>query len=1141
MRRDEIAPISLLPAFAWSGRAMSDNVSEGKLSLPVGTVTFLLTDIESSTRLWQDAPDDMAEAVTRHYEILHDAVSNHGGVRPEEQGEGDSIVAAFARASDAVSAALAAQIALENEPWPTPRSVRVRMAVHTGEARLRDEANYVGMAIIRTARLRALAHGGQIVVSSASRDLALDQLGDAVELRDIGEHRLKDLARHERVYQVVHPELAPVFPPLRSLDATPNNLPVRLSTFVGRHAELATVEGLLRDHRLVTVSGAGGAGKTRLALQSSANAVERFLHGVWWVELAPLSDAETVPNAVASVVGAQLNESRDPAQVIAARLDTDCALVILDNCEHVLDACSKLADTILRLCPNVCILATSRSPLGVPGEVVWRIPPLSAPETGVDTELGDLIRFDAIWLFSDRARDARPTFTISAANASSVAEICNRLDGIPLAIELAAARAKSLTPAQILGGLSDALQLLTGGSRRVLPRQQTLDASIRWSCALLSDIERSLLFRLSVFSGSFDLVAAECVCSGTGLEEVAVLDALDRLIDGSLVVALEREREGRFLILETVRQFGNRQLVVADELELWRQRHAFYYARLSCETGPLCETQHQFSAVAALDVERDNVRTALSWLRENGRGEELAATILALDGFWDVAGPRLDAADWCGRALDLLGEEPTAVRARLIAMRAESRLPIGEFSLGVVDAQAGIAMGKLVGDPKAEGRASAALTSILSVVSLDAWRPQWELTERLLGEANDAFPYARLLTWRGVPMIRRGLTRQGIEALELAAVHVERTGQPMLIASQRFWEGFAALQSGDLERAERLARSALDSGALGLSVRIAIAELVLCLSRYYRLLDRPSAHDHLAAVARAKREHDPVVADVHFYLALLELLDGDPAECLRVSDAWNIEHPKRPATAQCTEAIIGTHAAFRTGRFDDAELRAKEVIRLSQLDHNVVEHARAHIVLAAVALTRHEVAAADKFVRVAIASHVENGNMLWIPDAFETLAAVAAACGDHVEVATLLGSSSSLRAAQQAPGRVYEALAAGARDATRTAMGDTEFDRAFALGATLSIDEVLAYIDRTHGSRRRPALGWSSLTPTEHQVAELVRTGLSNREIASRLIMGTETAKTHVSHIFTKLGLTKRAQLAALATAHSIQSDETKE
>ncbi|MBK9972996.1 MAG: adenylate/guanylate cyclase domain-containing protein [Acidimicrobiaceae bacterium] len=346
----------------WADHASSAVGLGGTMSLPAGTVSFLLTDIEGSTQKWQLAPDEMAVAVARHYEILDLAISAHGGVRPEEQGEGDSIVAAFSRASDALSAALDAQRALQREPWPASTPIAVRMAIHTGEARLRDEANYVGMAIIRTARLRSLALGGQVLVSSASRDLALDQLGDEISLKDLGEHRLKDLARPERVYQLAHSELTSEFAPLRSLDATPNNLPVRLSTFIGRVDELTTLATLVATQRMVTITGSGGAGKTRLALQMAAEQVDRFADGVWWIELAPLAEAGDVAIEMASLLSVQLERDKPPSHSIAQRLGNDATLLVFDNCEHLVEPVAELIATVLQRCPNVVVLATSRGP-----------------------------------------------------------------------------------------------------------------------------------------------------------------------------------------------------------------------------------------------------------------------------------------------------------------------------------------------------------------------------------------------------------------------------------------------------------------------------------------------------------------------------------------------------------------------------------------------------------------------------------------------------------------------------------------------------------------------------------------------------------------------------------------------------------
>jgi class 3 adenylate cyclase len=469
-----------------------------------------LTDIEGSTRGWETAPEVMGRAVGRHYALLDEAVTAHHGVRPVEQGEGDSVVGAFARASDAVAAALAAQRALVSEAWPEGGHLRVRMAVHTGEAELRGEGNYFGPAVIRCARLRAIAHGGQVLVSQASADLVVDRLPDGASLADLGSHRLRDLGRPERVFELRHSDLPGGFGPLRSLDVLPNNLPVQLTTFVGRRQELAEVTGLLASTRLLSLTGAGGCGKTRLALQLAAEVAEHFPGGVWLVELASVSDPDRVAAAVAGAVG-ERDGGGDVVETIVGRLGAEAALVVLDNCEHVLGSVAALADLLLRRCPRLVMVATSREPLGVPGETGWRVPSLSLPGRFEPIEVEALSQFDAVRLFLDRAAKARPNFVLGTANAPAIAQLCSRLDGIPLAIELAAARVRGMTVEQVAAGLDDRFRLLTGGARTVLPRQQTLQASVDWGFALLSEPERVVFRRLAVFAGGFSLDAAERV------------------------------------------------------------------------------------------------------------------------------------------------------------------------------------------------------------------------------------------------------------------------------------------------------------------------------------------------------------------------------------------------------------------------------------------------------------------------------------------------------------------------------------------------------------------------------------------------------------------------------------------------------
>ena len=448
--------------------------------LPTGTVTFLLTDIEGSSARWDTNPEAMAPAVSRHYEIIDAAVARWGGVRPVEQGEGDSTVSVFSKASDALGAARDAQAQLVGDVGEV---FRVRMAVHTGEALLRDEGNYFGQAVIRCARLRSLGHGGQVLVSRTTADLSVDGLPSGSSLRDLGEVRLRDLGRREHVYQLVHSDLPVGFGALRSLDTAPTNLPIPLTSLVGREVELVELAGLMAEHRLVTLAGVGGAGKTRVAMQLGADVIDRFADGVWWVELAPLTSGDQVAAAILTACGGQQIPNVSLADALTSRLVDRTVLVVLDNCEHVLDGVGVAVDSLLRSCPLVRVLTTSREPLGVPGELTWRIPSLGVPKPGRPVSIESLATFDAVRLFIDRARLARPHFVVTTENAPAVADVCNRLDGIPLAIELAAARIRQFPVERIASGLDDRFRLLTGGARTVMPRQQTLEASIEWSRA----------------------------------------------------------------------------------------------------------------------------------------------------------------------------------------------------------------------------------------------------------------------------------------------------------------------------------------------------------------------------------------------------------------------------------------------------------------------------------------------------------------------------------------------------------------------------------------------------------------------------------------------------------------------------------
>ncbi len=500
-------------------------------NLPTGTVTLLFTDIEGSTQLLHALRDQYALVLADQRAILRAAFDQWAGCEIDTQG--DAFFVAFARATDAVNAVVQAQRNLAAHAWTDGVTVRVRMALHTGEAMLAT-TGYVGIDVHRAARICSAGHGGQVLLSQTTRDLVEEALPNGVALRDLGEHRLKDLKRPEHVYQLVIADLPADFAPLKSLDAHPHNLPIQLTSFIGREQEMARVKELLEGARLLSLTGSGGAGKTRLALQVAADLIDEFPDGVWFVELAPLTDAGLIPQTVASLLGLREEAGRPVMTMLSDYLRAKTTLLLLDNCEHLIDACAKFADTILHVAPKIKILATSREALGIAGETAYRVPSLSLPPPQLPiSNYQSLNQYESVRLFIDRALAVQPDFSVTNANAPALAQICHRLDGIPLALELAAARVKSLSVEQIAVRLDDRFRLLTGGSRTALPRQQTLRAAIDWSHSLLTEEERVLLRRLSVFAGGWTLDAAQAVCGCDPVRADDVLDLLARLVDKS--------------------------------------------------------------------------------------------------------------------------------------------------------------------------------------------------------------------------------------------------------------------------------------------------------------------------------------------------------------------------------------------------------------------------------------------------------------------------------------------------------------------------------------------------------------------------------------------------------------------------------
>jgi predicted ATPase/class 3 adenylate cyclase len=633
-------------------------------SLPTGTVTFLFTDIEGSTRLACAHPEGWESTRQRHHDILKSAMDAHNGY--VFQIVGDAFCVAFHTAGDAVRSAMKSQVDLYLENWgETP--VKVRMGIHTGKAEIQTDGQYHGyLAMSRVQRLTSAAHGGQVLVSQAAQELVRDDLPENGTLRDLGEHRLKDLIRPDHIYQLAIPNLPVDFPPIKSLDAYRHNLPIQLTNFIGRKKDIAEIVQAVASHRLVTLTGSGGTGKTRLSLQAAVEMLDQFPGGIWFVELAPITNPDLIPQTILSAFKIGDQPGLTSLQLLSDYLREKTLLLIIDNCEHIIEAVGRLAVTLLKAAAGLKILATSREALRVDGELNWHVPSLSLPNMKQLPPLERLCKYEAIRLFIDRAALAQPHFAVRKDNFHTIARICARLDGIPLAIELAAVRVKALGVDQISERLDDRFRLLTGGSRTALPRQQTLRATIDWSYKLLSDQERTLFRRLAVFAGGWTLEAAEqvCVLEADGLD---VLDLLAHLVDKSLVIMDESGGKARYSMLETTRQYAREKLFDSDEGEALRKCHRDWYLKFAERGDKELRSRNQILWLHKLDAEVDNLRAALEWCFGADQVEKGAQLANALAYFWWKRSYLSEAISWLEKALEqsyeLIG---TPVRAKAL-------------------------------------------------------------------------------------------------------------------------------------------------------------------------------------------------------------------------------------------------------------------------------------------------------------------------------------------------------------------------------------------------------------------------------------------------------------------------------------------
>ena len=632
----------------------------------VETLTFLFTDIEGSTALLQRVGDGVyAQVLAGHHALIRSALAAQGGREIDTQG--DAFFAVFSSPRRCVAAAVQMQQAMEAHAWPCGERLRVRMGVHCGEA-ARTATGLVGLEVHRAARVAAVAWGGQVLVSEAAAGLVRDGLPPGAALADLGVHRLKDLGRAERIFQLSVAGLQGEFPPLRSLGnpALANNLPVQLATFVGRERELSEVRALAGFSRLVTLTGAGGSGKTRLSLQVAADLLDGSGDGVWLVELAAVSDEGAVVPAISEALGVAAGRGRPVLETLVDALAPQDVLIVLDNCEHLIGACAKTADAVLRRCPKVHLMVTSREPLGIGGETVYRVPPLSLPAAG-DGDLSAAKSCDAVTLFVERAKEQGAGFAVDEETGPLVASICRRLDGMPLAIELAAARLRSLSLTGLRDRLDQRFRLLTGGSRTALARQQTLRATVEWSYSLLSGAEQVVLRRLSVFAESFDLDAAEAVCGVGDVEAFDVAGLLGSLVDKSLVVAEPAGAALRYRLLETIRQFAAERLAEAGESEpaAIEAAHCGHFLAMAEAAAPHLTGSSQDVWLARLDAEQGNLRRAAEHAaRDPGATRQVLRFGVALRHYWIARSRDGEAA---GLLLPVLERPEAAAHPELFA------------------------------------------------------------------------------------------------------------------------------------------------------------------------------------------------------------------------------------------------------------------------------------------------------------------------------------------------------------------------------------------------------------------------------------------------------------------------------------------
>jgi predicted ATPase/class 3 adenylate cyclase len=985
-------------------------------SLPDGTVTFLFTDIEGSTRLWESYPEPMRRLLARHDEILRREIETGRGAVFKTVG--DAFYAVFARAQDALAAALATQLALCREDWSAIGGMPVRVALHTGTAELRDN-DYFGPALNRVARLLAAGHGGQVLLTRATEQLVRDSLPPGATLRDLGEHTLRDLNSPERIFQLEHPLLACDFPALRTAMGR-RSLPLPPTSFVGREADVTQAVSLLGEARLLTLTGPGGTGKTRLAIEVAHRAADGFGEGACFVALAVVRDAAGIIPAVAQALDVREGAGRTLEETLREYLAPKRLLLVLDNVEQIDDPAPVVA-ALLEAAPGACILATSRAPLRVYGETELNVAPMPLADDVADPVAA--LRSDAVRLFAERARSANARFSVDHANVSAVTAVCRKLDGLPLAIELAASRVRTLAPEAILARMDQRLRLLTGGERDRPERQQTMRAAIAWSYDLLNPEEQTLFRRLSVFEGGCTLEAIEAVAMD-GLTTDA-LDLVDALVDHSLLRA--DEADGRFQMLETVREFGRELLGQSGEQAEIPDRHATYFLQFVEQGEPHLRGKGQLDWLGRLEADSANLATAFDFL-ETSRGDDAIRLATALVQFWSLHSHLAAGTSTLERALSLVGSDtPAYLHAACLSSLGALAWKHGDYARGEELGMRSADMFRELGDLSGLGRALTALSGCAWMRGKGDYARFHALCEesvRILREADDPWGLADALHYLGHMIMDAGDYESARNVFDESLAMFQLAGDEWGAAGPLKDGALIAARTGDTATALKLYADSL--------------------ATYQRIGEKGAIGDTMARMAEVELSSGNPESAAELLQQALSLM-RETGNQLNIAETVN----RLGEVALLCNDLPGAATCY--GEAMQIAIAQNNSRMIAGMEHN----------LARVALLRENHAEAAERFRRSLLAHQDLGRERGITFVLTGIASLAGTAGDPSVAASLLGAAESLRARIGALNdpfdRIEHAESPDAlRQSLRERLGEEQFAAAWVAGRALSTDEAIA-------------------------------------------------------------------------------------